>query len=301
MSTDATSRLSLVIANYGNGDALEPVLNDWLEFLGARPREVIAVDGGSDRHTQEICWRLFQEGRIDKLYAIRPEHPENHKDLCFIQEYRAGDLASSDYLLWIKIDTLPFREGHDDWLDEAYELLERDDTFAVSGSFNIHSLHHEAWDGWYFSEKCSENFAVMKRESFRAALLEFAGDYIERGFKGENPAASTGQSRYLVEVAFEQYMKRHDLYSLVKVEDPSWTIFHTNARGEALTRLREKYRRRERVERSMNAGIHNSTPGRGYYGRFLDGRWKALRVTLGASALGGPLRIIRRSLQRALP
>ena len=106
----------------------------------------------------------------------------------------------------IKVDTLPYRRGHDDWLSEAIAYLERDDVFAVGGSFNNPSHHQDAWPGWYFSRKCSENFALMKRSKFISAVEEFAGEYVSSGFRGTNPAAETGQERFLIERAFDTYM-----------------------------------------------------------------------------------------------
>lgn len=278
--------ISLVNANFGNARAYRDVMLDWFEFLGGKPGEVVVVDGGSDRETRDVYWRMFDEGLIDKLQIIQPSHAENHKDRCFIQEYRAGDLASKPYLLWMKADTLPWREGHDDWIRESIQLLDRSDTFAVSGSFNIRSKVGEEGTGWYRSDKCSENFALMKSQRFRSALEEYAGPFIRSGFTGVNPASETGQARYLVEVAFERYMAAHGMVSLVRLEDPTWTVFHTNCPCDRLPALRERYRARRGIETAMNAGLHNARPGRGYYGRAFGGRIRDLRVRFGASVFG---------------
>lgn len=274
------SAVSMVCANFRNPEAFEAVLLDWFEFLGGRPGEVVVVDGGSDRATHAIYFDLLGRGMIDKLQLIRPDHPDNSRETCFIQEAQAGAFASKPYLLFWKSDTLPFRRGHDDWLSEAMSHLERPDTFAFGGSFNIPSKHHDAFPGYFFSDKCSENFALMKRERFMAAIEEIGGGYVAAGFRGINPASDTGQSRYLVEVAFERYMKSHGLFTLARVEDASWTVFHTNAAGRRLMELREKYRRREDVERYMNAARPVKQHGGCYYGRERE-YLKEARVALG--------------------
>jgi hypothetical protein len=291
----AREQVSLVAANFGNGETFANVLQDWFNFLGGKPGEVVVVDGGSKPAVQSVYWDLFNQGKIDKLQIIRNNHPENHKDLCFIQEHTAGAIACKPYLLWYKSDTLPFRKGHEDWLCQAIEYLDREDTFAVGGSFNIPSKHHEAWPGWYFSDKCSENFAFMKRQSFMDAVSEFAGAYIASGFRDFNPADTTRQGRYLIEVAFEQYIKNHQKYTLVKVEDPTWTVFHTNVMGPALVQVREDYLARKNVEKYMNARIHNRIWGGCYYGRPAL-RWQHFKWAVHESPLGPMIRAIKRTL-----
>jgi hypothetical protein len=292
-ASEALSQISMVSANFGNAAAFEPLLEDWFRFMGGRAGEVVVVDGGSSPQTHAVYWKLFNEGKIDKLQVIRGEHFENHKDKCYYQEYHAGAIAGKPYILFFKTDTLPYREGHDNWLSEAIQYLERDDTFAVSGAFNIDSKHHEAWPGWYFSHKCSLNFALMKRSSFMKAMEEFAGDYIAGGFRGTSPAASTGQSRFLVEVAFERYIQNNKKYALVRVEDPSWTIFHTNIHGKKLLEVREKYLARVDVERHMNARTYNRVWSGCFYG-MPPKRWVNLKWKLSESPLGSILRAAKR-------
>lgn len=286
-ATHPAAKVSMVCANFKNAEAFEQVLLDWFEFLGGRPGEVVVVDGGSDRRTHELYFDLLGRGLIDKLQLIRPEHEDNSRETCFIQETQVAAFASKPYLLFWKSDTLPFRRGHDGWLAEALERIERDDTFAVGGSFNIPSKHHDAWPGHYFADRCSENFSLMKRERFIGAVEEFAGAFVGAGFRGVNPGEATGQQRYLVEVAFEQYMRRHGLYTLCRVEDETWTVYHTNAAGERLVGLREKYRRREDVARYFNAGECVALHGGSYYGRRRSvvaearaaiGRWRRIAL-----------------------
>jgi hypothetical protein len=258
--SECLSRISLCTANFGNAAAFEAVLDDWIRFLGGRPAEIIVVDGGSKPETHEVYWKLFNRRKIDKLQVIRKDHPDNDREKCFYQEHTAAAVSSSPYILLFKSDTLPYRRGHDNWLVDAIGYLERDDTFAVGGSFNVPSKHHEAWPGWYFSDKCSENFALMKRVNFIKAMEEFAGEYISSGFRGENPVGPVG-GRYLIEVAFERFIAKHQKYTLTRVEDSTWTVFHTNVQEKQLVEVREKYLARIDVEKYMNARIYNRVWG----------------------------------------
>ncbi len=283
------SQISLITANYGEGVVLAEVINDWFDFLGGKPGEVVVIDCGSDSKTQNVCWNLFQNGVIDKLQLIHSSNDDFGRDKGYIKEYTAGAIASKPYVLVFKTDTLPYREGNEDWLVDAVEYLERNDVFAVGGSYNMPCKHHDAWEGWYFSHKCSYNFALMKRDKFMAAAHEFANDFILAGFQGENPAAKTMQDRYFIEVAFERYMERHKLYTLVKIEEPGWTVFHTNTHDERLRQVREQYRARRQIKKYMNAGNSDEIPDPAraiYYGFPPPPLHKRLRIAFGKSAFG---------------
>jgi Glycosyl transferase family 2 len=267
-------QISLVARNYGDSLVFEKVLLDWFDFLGGKPGEVVIVDSGSNRETQEVYWDLFQRGLIDKLQVIRQEHEEHNFDRGYIQIHTAAAIATKPYLLVFNIDTLPYRQGHEGWLEESIGYLDRDDVFAVGGSHNLPAKFREAWDGWYFSRKCSLNFALLKQTTYLAAMYEFAGDYIASGFSGKNPAAATNQSRYLLEVALERYMENHQVSCLCKIEDPNWTVFHTNVHEERLQAVREQYQARQTIEPYMNLGNSYDPPNPyenlRYYGQILE-------------------------------
>jgi hypothetical protein len=294
------NQVSLVTANYGEGAVIADVLTDWFEFLGGKPGEVVVIDCGSDQDTQAICWNLFQQGMIDKLQLIHPSSDDFGKEQGYIKEYTAGAIASKPYVLVFKTDTLPYQEGNSDWLIEAIEYLDRDDVFAIGGSCNMPCKHHDAWPGWYFSHKCSYNFALMKRETFMASAHEFANDFILSGFKSENPAAKTGQDRFFIEVAFEEYMQRHHLYTLMKIEEENWTVFHTNAHDEQLRQIREKYRARKQIGKYMNSGFSDAAPDPAknllYYGHPPESLAKRVRAAFGNSSFSPYWRSFKQQL-----
>ncbi len=285
--------VSLVTNNFGDASVFANILQDWFNFLGGKPGEVVVVDCGSDLQTQQVYWQLYQDKMIDKLQVIQTNHEDNFggKETGYIQEYTAGSVASKPYILWFHIDTLPYRDGHNGWLEEMVQYLEQADVFAISGAFNLPSKHHSAWDGWYYSRKCSLNFALMKRSTFMTAVHEYAGDYILSGFKSKNPADETKQGRYLLEVAFERYLERHNLYTLCKVESPTWTIFHTNTHETLLEETRKKYLAREGIEPYIDLGGSDAEPNPAmamYYGQTPPsiGLIKQIRIAFGKTVLG---------------
>jgi hypothetical protein len=285
-------QISLVARNYGDAIVFEKVLLDWFDFLGGKPGEVVIVDSGSPPETQAVYWDLFQRGLIDKLQVIRKEHEDHNFDRGYIQIHTAAAIASKPYLLVFNIDTLPYRQGHEGWVEESISYLDRDDVFAVGGSHNLPAKLRDAWEGWYFSRKCSLNFALIKRTTYMAAMYEFAGDYIASGFTSENPAATTDQSRYLLEVALERYMENHQVLSLCKIEDPNWTVFHTNVHEEQLRLVRDRYQARQDIAKYMNLGYSSEPPipqNVLYYGQVPKrlGWVKRMQIAFGQSPLGG--------------
>ncbi len=299
MSNRVLDDISLVCANFGNGHVFRAILEDWFKFLGGKPGEVVVVDGGSDAETQAVYWRAYNEGLIDKLQLIRTDHPDNSRETCFIQEHTAGAIASKKYLLWFKLDTLPYREGHDGWLAEAVGHLDRPEVYAVVGSLNYNSKVKDAMPGWYYSKKFSENFALMKRQRFIEAMSWFAGDYIASGFRGVNPGDATGQGRFLVELAIERFIEDRDLYTLCRVEEPSWTVFHTNVTGDRLEQVREKYQARQGIEKFMNAANFTAEPPGVYYGKPPYPLAARLRIWFGSTWAGPYWRAIKRKLRGA--
>ncbi|MEG3858047.1 hypothetical protein [Microcoleus sp. herbarium12] len=287
------SEVSMVSANFGNGLAYREILLDWFKFLGGKPGEVIVVDGGSDSDTQQVYWELYQEGLIDKLQVIVPHHEDNDKDRCFIQEYTAAAIASKPYVLFFKIDTLPYREGHDGWLEEALDYLDKDEIFAVGGAFNRTFKHFDAWPGWYFIQACTLNFSVMKRSTFVSVMQECLDEYIASGFIGTHKFG-----RFLLEQAFIAYMEAHQQYTLCKVEDPSWTVFHTNARDEYLQEVRDKYLAREDVKVFMNPGLTKDMSQFLYYGQppVRSSRLQKIREAFGETKVGGYWRELKKIL-----
>ena len=284
----ALDQVALIGLNFGDGRVVRDILNDWFAFLGGKPGQVVIVDNGSPKETHELVYAAYCEGMIDKLVLIQPGHCDTGNHQVHIGAHTSAAIATKPYLLWFRLDVLPFRDGHAQWLPEAIAYLDRTDVFAVGGSFNIDSKHHEAWPGWYFSHKCSENFSLMKRSTFIAAMQEFCGEYISSGFNAQNPAAAKGQThRGLMEVAWERYIQTHQTYTLVREEDPTWTIFHTNVHEERLAKTRKDYLARKGVLRYMNAGSTGIKPPGLYYGRpFLTAWVKQIRAQFGRSAMG---------------
>ena len=221
--------ISLVANNFDDAIVFAARLDDWFGFLGGRPGEIVVVDSGSNPEAQDVYWQLFQQKKIDKLQIIRSTHQVSPggQATSYLQDYTAGAIANKPYLLWLHTDTLPYRSGHDRWLEEAVSYLERPEVMAISSSSNLPSQHHDAWPGWYFSHQCNLNFTLMKRRAFVDAMHEYVGELIISGTQASNPATMNQPYRDVVTL-LEAYIQNHNLYSLCKVESPDWTVRYGN-------------------------------------------------------------------------
>jgi len=264
---DVLSEISMVCANYGNHENLKEVLLDWFEFLGGKPGEVIIMDAGSNTNTRKVYLELLEQGLIDTLSLNREDHPEKGKEFAYIREYHVANLSRKKYLLFSKFDTLPYQKNNNNWLTEAISFLDKNEVFAFGGSSNYKAKHHEAWNGYYFSERLSENFALIKRDIHTKAMREYASDFIDSGFRKYNPDPN---QRRTVEIAWEKYMQNHQVYTLMKEETENWTVFHTNINGENLKEVRKKYKDRIDIKKYLNAGLYAERENKWFYGQKTD-------------------------------
>ena len=82
MNESVLSRLSLAISGYQGAGAIRIVLEDWIEFLGGRPAEIVYVDGGSGAQTLAELEGLKAAGLIDTLHLTPADAREKHRDRC---------------------------------------------------------------------------------------------------------------------------------------------------------------------------------------------------------------------------
>jgi len=273
--------VSLAISGYRDGAELRPVLKDWIEFIGARPGEIVYVDGGSPPSTVRRLTRMLDEGLIDRLELLTPGHFENHRDRCYIQEYRAGRLATLPYVMFIKMDTLPFRRGHNNWLATDLQALDRPGVFSVTHSHQDNPPITR--DGPYIVyDFTSLNFALMKRSVFDRAIEDQIGDLVRSNFRAEYPPKIRTEERFkrmLVEWLWHHQVLDHNLHTLARAESADYTINHVNKRGRELLAIRRAFRARKGLDRFYDAPLYYRPP-RGplkRLGQGIEGRVRALR------------------------
>lgn len=254
--------VTLAISGFRDGIELRPVLADWIEFLGGRPGEIVYVDGGSPPSTIRRLTSMLQDGLIDRLELLTPGHFENHRDRCYIQEYRAGRLATLPYVMFIKMDTLPFRRGHDHWLAEDLAALDRPGVFSITHSHQDNPpLDREG--PYIVYDFTSLNYALMKRSVFDRSIEDQIGDLVRSNFKGDYPSKIKSDDKFkrmLVEWLWHHQVLDHGLRTLGRAESIDYTINHINKRGRELLRIRRAFRARKGLDRFYDAPLYYRAP-----------------------------------------
>lgn len=263
MASGLLERVSLAVSGIHGAGALEVVLRDWFDFLGGRPGEVVYVDGGSGPGpAMDELERMKRAGMIDTLHAVAPDAWENHRDRCYVQEWRSGALCTRDIIVFAKLDTLPYRRGHGDWLAQDVAALEQPGVMAISmaGAPKPISVKGGARGAYVESDFVSLCFAIMKRGMFEESMRAQMGAFIDSNFQGAYPEAIAkrpevpqGLLRALVELAWTEHCRARGLVALGRRQSREWQVNHVNVWGPKLLPIREAYRARIDIERTLDS------------------------------------------------
>jgi hypothetical protein len=278
----ALESVSLCISGFGASAATRTILEDWIGFLGGRPGEIVYIDGGSDAAAARRLAGLCACGLIDRLELLNPAHPENSFERCYIQEYRSGAIATRPCLCFVKLDMLPYRQAHAEWLAEDLATLGDPGVFAITNSHLIDAPTGRR-AGYLAYDFASLNFALMRRDRFHAALREQIGPLIAANFEGPYPEHLCPDPRWrraLIEWAWQAHCRRHGLVTLARPESHDWTIHHINKKGRKLLEYRRRYRERDGVEAFFDQpkGLYRP-PLRAWqgWGRAIEGTVRSLK------------------------
>ncbi len=242
----STSTPTLALCTFSTGDTLvREVLQDWLDFLPSRPDRVIVSTLLRDRHdasrdVHPVYRELVDEGLIDQLIELDAPGLDGRtaETLGTLSALHAAD---TDLALQIKLDTLPFRAGHADWLDEARAILHDGEFFAFTGSMSDYDAtplprvaDRELPPGRYYqTQRFSVNFALVQPRAFVQRAVDTLGQwcldppqFVARG--GDET------SRFAVETVVNDAIARDGLACFSRNETPDWTIFHVNVWGKTL-------------------------------------------------------------------
>jgi hypothetical protein len=261
------------------------VLEDWLSFLGGRPNKIIFAVSPAD-NPPPIYQELLAEGLIDEIVHVDLRgRSVGETDAEGIRA--AIEAAKTEWILLAKLDTLPYRKGHENWLDEAMQTVKKYNCFGFTGSFpspDMQSLE----PGYSKTQKFSNNFSIFRGTEW----IEIIDKYVGKKFDGavaKNSVYSKESLRFANEAAIETFLEKNERYMLVRWETPEWTVFHINLWGEQLRQVRDRYLARTDINSSLNTGRPQRIgfhPWELYYGypkpplidrfKMFVGRWRRI-------------------------
>jgi hypothetical protein len=227
------------------------VLGDWFSFLGGKPGQVIfAVSPCAD--PPPVYEELRLDGLIDQIIYLEPNGRSIYElDAEGIRV--AIEAANTDWILLAKLDTLPFREGHESWLDNAIQAIQHFNCLGLTGAGSAYYDVQKAEKPYSKIQKFSNNFSIIKRKDW----LNIQDTYIGRNFDGplmQDAKFSGAMIRVANEEAIETFLRDNQCYMLVRWQTLPWSVFHVNVWGENLRQIRELYIARKNVKPYLFTG-----------------------------------------------
>jgi hypothetical protein len=275
-------RISLATYSCGK-DMVREVLEDWLHFLGGRPNQVIFTVSPATG-APPIYEELRKEGKIDRIIGIEP----NGRLVGQIEAEAVRvvvEAAPTEWVLLIKLDTLPYRSGHAGWLADAMEVIHRYKLFGMTGSALADPSQRPLEKDYCVTQKYSNNFSLFRRSDWLSVINQAVGQ--ESGAFLSNRSQFSGENlRFLNEYLIENHLEETGRKMLVRIESLDWSVFHVNVWGETLRKVRISYIKRKGVKRFLNKGkplrrvpLH---PWQKYYGFPSPPLLRHLRIVLGS-------------------
>lgn len=273
----------LALCTFSTGTTLvREVLGDWVSFLGGRPRQVVFSVAPAD-HPPAVYEALRSEGAIDEIVPVAPAGRSlGEVDLEALR--RTVEAANTEWILLVKLDTLPWRVGFDDWLERAFEVMIRQQCLGITGSGTRYFDVRPAAAGYSKVQRYSNNFSIMRRVDW----LEIQDFWIGRDFDGPllgEPALRGSSKRYATEVAVERHLREHDRWMLVRWESLDWSVFHVNLWGDRLAAARDRYRARLGVAPFLFQGEPqedtSGRPWKQHFGHPRPSTWEQLKRWVG--------------------
>jgi len=225
-------RISLCTFSTG-GSMVREVLDDWFRFLGGRPRRVIFAVTPEDR-PPPVYEELRAEGLIDTIIGVagrgRPVEGLNAEAV-----HAAVTAATTEWVLVLKLDTLPYRAGHPSWLSESLRLVEDHGLFGLTGSFPL-GESPRLTPGYRTSQNYSENFGILRKADWLRAVDAFVGD---AGYAGESVRQSRFRDlehRFINEHSIKDFLEANGLRLLAREEARDWSVFTSTCGGRGSAR-----------------------------------------------------------------
>jgi hypothetical protein len=241
----------ITLCTYNTGaDMVREVLGDWLSFVGGRPRRVIVAVSPRD-NVPPIYLQLQREGLIDQLLPVEARG-RSVLEIDAEAVRLVIEAAPTEWALLVKLDTLPYRRGHDTWLADAFEILHRHGLFGLTGSIPLEDVQPLV-KGYSVTRQYSNNFSLFHRADWINAVRSFLGADPD-GRIASDPRFQGDGLRLTNEAAIESYLQRNRQRMLVRHESVDWSVFHVNVWGEALRRVRLSYLSRKGIRRFLKIG-----------------------------------------------
>lgn len=258
------------------------ILEDWLDFIDLRPEALIVVVA-ADPAIRDGLTRLCDARGMELKIAERADPATLKESEPDYLQAQFG-LCPSDLAILVKLDTLPFREGHRDWMEQALDVMEDQSALYVTGSTRVYRGDADfGVPGMMRTRMVSNNFLMIAP----ALWLSLIG-------------AGSGQAagRYETEAAIERHCRETGHVGIRLLNRRDWRVFHTQIWDGRMDGLREGFRRGTAIRPHLR-GFEDDLrhPWEMYYLSPPPSLSQRMRIALGEmrrSPIGGTRRVMRR-------
>ncbi|NJR38451.1 MAG: hypothetical protein HC781_05900 [Leptolyngbyaceae cyanobacterium CSU_1_4] len=233
------------------------VLRDWLEFLTVLPQDlVVYIPNQDDIHQAlEVLCTDFQ--LTWKPVFVSPEDDlKNHETAVLL---RMVNQVNSKYLLFVNLDTLPYRQGNEEnaWLQDVFDKMVDDRWVFFSGcGVMFHGDRPlDAAGNYLCTQRFSNNFGLLRKDLWMSAIQNYSLEEAEKA----------GCSRFHSEWALEEEFRQNNLFGLRRVDTLNWRVFHVQQWGDRLFKTRDLFQRGVGVQRYLNRVHEDSIDRLDYY------------------------------------
>lgn len=247
------------------------VLDDWVDFFGSSPSRLIAV-GPPDPGVQESIQSWGKKRNVPIVLAAACEAkdilPNETKYL-----NHQFEVAATDLVALIKLDTFPAREGYSDWFSESLYLMRSTGAQFITGSTKPFRADEATVDpDFLLTRRVSNNFLVIEAPVWRR--FQKLGSKLNHDF-----------GRYFTEGAIEKICERDGDFGIRRLNSSNWRVFHTQAWGQEATRVRDAVKAGGRVLKPFLEGYQDDLFGRPLWEQYFmyakPSRLKIWRIAFG--------------------
>lgn len=249
-----------------------PLIEDWLDFLPESPAclHIYAPDSPEiDRALKDLTNRRD----LPLVLHTAKEHEDlKHCETPILERF--FDASTAQYAYLVNLDTLPFRQGEDDWFDSVEKTLNKGN-FAFFSTTGL---------GFRADQAIADDpdFVRTQRFSNNHALISVA---LWKEIMSLYPMANLAgqpEERWHSEWAIESWCRDTGRYGLRRRDTDTWRVFHVQQWDARLFETRDRFRAGVGVRPFLNR-VYEDThhPWEKYYGFPKPSLLRRLRIELG--------------------
>jgi len=228
------------------------VLQDWLEFVGREFDELVVIISDCSEikmALEQLCHEYEATLRI--AGTANPTTAEGwNEDAHLTKQFQT---AKSDYVLLFKLDTLPYRQEYQDWLDETLAILIAKKAIFITGSTQPFLNDLPLDEDHYLTQRVSNNFLIIDPKRW----LNLQDRYRE---------CTRDRGRFASEARLEICCEETREFGIRRKNKANWRVFHTQLWDNRLISARQKFKNGYKVEDYMRGYQDNlGDPWRSYY------------------------------------